>query len=218
MFHLIKELPEPVMGVSIAALGWFGFCYGVLSPRVMEADKEISVFPACIEELNAAQDQILARLTKDGGEERARTIEPIKNRIASKEAQIFEIEEKRKYLKTTRDTICQDLGPFCNYFPDYSQSLPSAAEVKKMRAELNKLKSNLDNLPPISLPKAPDSELLATCTCASAQAIAGKRSDYTISLTSFRLIQPASITKAKSDMSAILKIDGCGKPSWEKLS
>ncbi|MCI4646050.1 MAG: hypothetical protein MRY64_14810 [Hyphomonadaceae bacterium] len=98
-----------------------------------------------------------------------------------------------------------------------SAGLPTQEDLNAIRTQINEAKAALANLRPISLPRVPSEELRQTCTCAMMQSLGSKRTDYAISLASFRLITPKAVTSAKSDMAHALRWDGCGAKPWEEL-
>ncbi|MEL7128227.1 MAG: hypothetical protein AAGK23_01650, partial [Pseudomonadota bacterium] len=104
------------------------------------------------------------------------------------------------------------------FLPPPPPDLPSIADFEGIQADIQRAKDSIANLPPISLPRLPDSELMGTCACASLEALAGRRADYAVSLASFRLITPERVASAKDDVSRTLRFSACGSKPWENLS
>lgn len=218
MMNIIRDMPDWMTGTAIAGLGWFGFCYSTLTERKMEEEVRTNVMPACIKQLEAEQEKFLTRLTRDASERRKIEVGRLQDRIRSRENRLSEIIGDKELYAQTHDSVCRQLGAFCVVLPDYSGVLPGKEEIQKAKAEIASLRAELDAIPPIILPRAPQSELLSTCTCAAIQSLAGKRTDYALSLASFRLFSPEGITSSKKDLAQTLRFDACGKPSWESLS
>lgn len=216
MFGPLKDIPEPILGGAVAASLWVAVCYAALTPRILDAEVENNIMPACMAQLKAAQETALNRAVKQAEEERAYEVEKAERDIRVIENTLREIIQKKGGLEKLEQEMCKT--GICGMFRAHIDALPSNEKLQDMDATITRKKEQLAQLlSPISFPRTPDGEIAKTCTCAAMQSLSGKRMDYAISLASFRLIEPKSISQTKSDLRDALRFDACGKPSWESL-
>ena len=215
MIGQLDKIPEPILGASLAALGWLGLCYTALTPRILETESQ-NVIPACMAQLEAEQDDALETMTRRAENGRQRIVDRLEGEISQKAAKLKELETLSRTARTYSGLLGQ--SGLSLLAPQLELPEPKPEDLAALRKSIRGARAAIQNLPPISLPRAPDSELLKTCTCAAMQSVAGKRTDYAISLASFRLIEPEAISQTKADMSEALRINACGTPSWERLS
>ena len=215
MIGQLDKIPEPIMGASLAVLGWFGLCYTALTPRILEAESE-SVIPACMAQLEAERDDAFETLAQRAENDRRRVIDRIESEISDKTAKLQQLETLSRTARTYSGLLGQ--SGLSRLAPQLELPEPKSEDLEALRKGIRDARAAIQNLPPISFPRAPESELLKTCACAAMQSVAGKRTDYAISLASFRLIEPEAISQTKTDMGEALRMDACGTPSWERLS
>ena len=216
MIGPLKDAPDWMMGTAIAVCIWAGAVHVVLTERAMSADMDHTVLPQCVAQLEQEQDRALTRASEDAGTRRAEIVDDLRRLIRSKRAQLREAEDaiaQYRYLKGTYDET--GLSAFV---PLPKVSLPTDQELAALRTEINEAETRLSDLPDLVLPRLPSSELAKTCTCAAAQAMAGVRFDYTLSLASFRLFEPEDIQNAKTEVSTITNWSGCGGKPWKDLT
>lgn len=215
MIGILKDLPDWATGSVAAGALWFSGAYGVLAPRAMEADVERDVLPSCVEQLEAEQDRVLARETEYREEERTRKIDEASRQLRARERDLREIESAIMQARTLQGMM--DDSGIGMFMPRVDHALPSAKDLERAKAQVAQAREALTNIPEITLPRLPSSALMETCSCAALETLAGRRTDYAISLASFRLVNPSSIASVKSDMTQALRWNGCGGKPWEQL-
>lgn len=212
----ITDLPDFAVGGVMAASVWFGACYAVLAPRAMDNDLETDIYPACKAQLGDEQDKrietAVKRLREDAEDAKSYAVNEIERKLRDLQQSKIELEGYEILRKTYCGTGICDLIPMT--MPDLGYSMDDLVRrEKRLLARLSEV-----NIPVnISLPKVPSAALLERCTCAAQTLLTGKRTDYAMSLASFRMIDPKSITGFKSSVAKVAKTDTCGAVPWENL-
>ncbi|MEL6857410.1 MAG: hypothetical protein AAFO74_03425 [Pseudomonadota bacterium] len=207
----LHDIPDWATGVLAASAAFYGFCYLALAPRVI-ADETNDALPLCIQSLEIEQERFLSDIERGKTKERDAEVESIQRKINAKRAWVNEVRRKSQAYRDLRRALPLGLGP------DVSAALPTQKDLADAEAEIAKLKTRLANLPQISLPRAPESELLTTCTCAVMASMGGQRADYSLHLASFRLVKPEALSNTQKVVGDALRWDQCGTPSWEAFS
>lgn len=215
MISLLKDLPDWMMGTALAGTTWFAAAYGFLAPRAMDDALQEDVYPACVERLNTEQtvalDEALKTATHEAGYARDEALRSIRAGLSELEELKRERTAYELTVKIFRDSGLQRLIPL----PEVD--LPTHEQINAQWAALQQKMAALNAPLKISFPRVPKPELMKTCLCAGASAVAGKRTSYAISLASFRIISPEEVTGVKGAVMDALKTDICGTRPWELL-
>ncbi len=216
MIGWIKELPEPLVGAVIGGAAWFGIGYAVLAPRAMENDLVRDVYPACMEQLEAEQTRAIDKATerKRSNVENARAEK--RRELLTRQAELGEVEKQLEIYQSMKGALdSSGLGVFTpNILPPVE--LPSPADVERMQKNVAQGLAALQLPIEVSFPRVPSEEVMKTCMCAGLQAVAGERTNYAISMASFRLVSPTGISSVKQGVAETLRMKSCGKPVWEE--
>ena len=221
MMGLIRELPDWATGGVTAGAIWFGVSYVVLAPRAMDEEQE-KAMPPCIEQLESEQERAIADATERAtdrweSEQRSKLSE-----IAREERNLRELRSQVDAYEMTSGAIMSSplgdlLGATGVQMPRMP-NVPSSADVRRMQQDIRRARAAVERqIPEIDFPRVPRAELMQTCACATLKALAGKRTDYAMSLASFRLIGTEKISNTRSDFAGFLRWDGCGDKPWEDL-
>lgn len=216
MIGHLKDIPDPVIGVFAAGSLWLGVCYGALTQRVMDADMQNDMLPACMAQLKAEQEAVLETALYNAKQKRVENIDRLERRIKHAAEELYKQESTNAMVGAYGRMLRKDGLDLL--FPHINLLTPNNDEVNALKTEIAKAEAAIKSLPQISFPRVPDSEIFTTCSCAAVQTMSGKRMDYAISLASFRLIEPEAVAQTKKDMEALLQADACGKPAWEYYS
>lgn len=216
MIGWIKDLPDWSIGALLGGAAWYGVSYAALAPRAMENDLVSEVYPACMAQLGADQESALSkaedRKRSDAEYERKEALKTLHKR----EADLSEMKTQLSYYNSMRRTY-RDSG-LGALIPLPQVEVPSAADIERSENALRKQRAALKLPIVINLPRAPSAALMKTCSCAALQALTGARSDYAVSMASFRLIAPTDVSSLKQDVAQVIRVKSCGDHPWEKLS
>ena len=216
MIGFLKDLPDWSVGALLGGAAWFSVGYAVLAPRAMENDLVADVYPDCVAQLEEEQEHTLSR-----AEDRARRNAKYETEDAMRtlRARASELHQKRielRYYHEAKRGLCST--GICELMP---MALPevnlSVDDIDRELSVIRKKTAALDVPFDIELPRAPSEELLKTCYCAAMQALAGKRTNYAISMASFRLISPTEISSVKQGVAEALRLKSCGTQPWERV-
>ncbi|MEL7202115.1 MAG: hypothetical protein AAGK25_11020 [Pseudomonadota bacterium] len=220
MYQLMKDVPDWIMGTAIAGAAWFGVSYGVLAPRAMERDKVQEIIPECALELDQKQNihvaDALAKAKEAARYAKEETARKLRLRKNALEAKLAEAEAFAQVNRINQQSGLSDLMGALRMpmaFPSF--------DVDEIRSELGSVRHQLRNLrlpETISIPKAPRLELVQSCVCAAGEAIAGKRTAYTISMASFKTITPDKLLTVKTDLNTAFDTNICNAKPWENYS
>lgn len=217
MIGWIKDLPDWTIGLALGGAAWFSVGYAVLAPRAMENDLVRDVYPACLSQLESEQANAIEQATqqkeRDIENRRAEATRILKIRQRELREAKTQIDLYGSITRTFNESGLGAIVP--NVLPKVD--VPSRGQVERLEREVaEKLKAI--NLPvEISFPRAPSEDLMKTCACAGIQAVAGQRTNYAISVASFRLISPAEISSLKQKTAEALRVKSCGEPAWESF-
>ena len=216
MIGWIRDLPDWATGLLMAWGAWFAVSYTVLAPRAMENDLERDVYPACVAELEADQERALIASEQQIRAAAEAERDDKLRQLRVRENELREAQSQLDYYETLRRTYRNSgLG---RIMPLPQANLPSAADVAEMRQRIAAARERLGDAIHIeALPRAPSGELLKTCACAAATAVAGKRTNYALSMASFRLVSPMEISTVKQDVARTIRLSSCGKLQWEQF-
>ena len=218
MMKILRDMPDWMTGAAVAGLGWFGVCYTALAPRAMDGVVETEIIPSCTSALAQEQDAALAQAEKRALSEREQTVQRLQRSIAAKRGDL----RLHDYARSEYERVNRALGGIVDMglFPDLTQTLMSDEEVRDTKAALERQTAQLNNLPAIELPRVDAAGLAQTCGCAAAGVMNSARTEYAVSLASFRLVTPDEISTLKDDVSRSLRYSGsaCGSKPWENLS
>lgn len=215
MISLLKDLPDWMMGTALAGTTWFATAYGFLAPRAMDDALQADVYPACIEKLDAEQTVALDEALKEATREAEYARDAVLRSVGVRLSELAELERELTAYELMVETYRRSgLGKL---FPLPDVDLPSRDQIGAQKAALEQELAALDVPLNISFPRVPKAELMKTCLCAGASAVAGKRTSYAISLASFRIISPAEVSGVKGAVMDALKTDVCGARPWELL-
>ncbi len=216
MINFIKDLPDPVVGCAAAGAAWFGVCYAFLAERAMNNDLEEDVYPVCIAQLDDEQtiaiDEAVRRAAEKAESARSQAMRELRER----QSELAEARNQLSYYESMR-RMYRDSG-LGDLFPIPDIDVPTVDEVDAMQRNVSERMQALNIPINIDYPRVPKPELLKRCACAATTAVAGKRTSYSISLASFRLVSPSDVSSLKSDVSQAVNLDICGQKPWENLS
>lgn len=220
MYQLLKDVPDWMMGTMLAGAAWYGVSYTVLAPRAMERDKVQEIVPECALQLDGEQDIYVTDALKRAKEaaqyareESIRNFRVRQNQLRSSMGEMMAIDQLNQVYDNS------GLGDLLDSF-GMRPNIP-VPDVSDIQREINDISGRIRalNVPEkITIPKAPRLELIKSCACAAGEAIAGKRSAYTISMASFRTVRPEKLITLKSDVTNVLNANTCGPKPWENLS
>ena len=214
MMGWLRELPDGALGVMVAGAAWFGTAYW-LSDRAMVAEASETLLPSCVSQLEDEQERALSRASEHAEQDRANKVDDLQSNIRRKESRLRDLRATlNQYREFSHLYNGSGLGALVQ-MP--MAGMPTEDDLKAAEAEIANLKAALTKLPSISFPRVPSRELRETCTCAMMEALGDKRTDYALSLASFRLIAPQAVTSAKSDMASALRWDACGAKPWREF-
>ncbi len=216
MMNGLHNLPDWMIGTSIAALAWFGLCYVELAPRALANEVEENTVPLCVEQLELDQSRTLSRLYDDRTRERESRTEQIQNKIRIASDRLRQMRGAVDTWNDYQDMLNQ--SGLSMFIPTPQGAVPTQSELNAAQEEIDAARNVLANLPEITLPQMPSSEVAAICSCAALQAFAGERKNYALSLASFRLLSPSDVGDAQDRLSQVLNWTGCGEKTWETLS
>lgn len=215
MFGPLRDLPEFLTGGLIAAAAWYGVSYVILAPRAMSEDAEAKFVPACLEQLESEQDRALSEAGDLKERERANRVSDLRRTIRSRTRQIREAQTAMaQYRAVRRQFRASGLDAL---LPPPPPDILTEEDIASLQQEVTEAETALNSLPPITLPRLGSDELAGTCACAAIEGMAGRRADYALSLASFRIVTPESVSAAKNDVSRAVRFSACGSRPWEDL-
>jgi hypothetical protein len=215
MMGLLRELPDWSVGVLLGGAAWFAVSYIFLAPRALTGELESEIYPACFAKLEADQDRAIERATTDALTKAKYMKESLLREIKTHEADIQAMEQKLFFYEELKRIYDEtDLGAFMP-LPNIGVS-SSSLKAKKLAIEA--LIEKLDQPFNVVFPRAPSADLVKTCACAAAQAIAGQQMNYAVSMASFRLLSPTDISSVKQTVAENLNMNSCGIPNWKNFS
>ncbi|MEO0612472.1 MAG: hypothetical protein AAFY83_04045 [Pseudomonadota bacterium] len=208
------------MGTALAGAAWYGVSYTVLAPRAMEQDKVQEIVPECAIDLEAKQNIHVANALTQAKQAaiyaKEETARKLRVRQRDLRGQLAEASALNQVMQINQQSGLSDLLGALGM--PTSIPIPNTDHIE---GELNRIAGRLRdiNIPEtISIPKAPRLDLVKSCVCAAGEAIAGKRTAYTISMASFRTITPEKLLNVKSDLNNAFETDICNAKPWESYS
>ena len=214
MMSLIRELPEWASGLLTAAAIWLAIVYTTLTPRVVEAEIKNNLMPQCVRQLEQEQSSFLRRLTRERKDERGQKIEQAKRHIRIQAQELKKMHAAREAYDLLKK-VYDDSG-LSALIPVPTAGFPTDEEIANIKQDIQSAKVFLQSLPPISVPSAPRGELVKLCSCAALSNMASKRTDFTISLASFRMITPEGLSNTRQEISQTMNWKGCGQKPWKQ--
>lgn len=205
MLSIVRDLPDGAIGLAIAGVFHFGFCYTVLAPRAMEAQLQSEVTPVCTASLSAEQDRALAEAEQNDAQARSRA----QLELGRLETQLNAFEQVAGLYEQS------GMNDLFGAFGVSTQSV-SGAEIDAIRARAEGMRAILDRSPDFSHLQASAGELLQTCSCAALHAAAGKRTGYAVSLATFRLVQPDDVLGVTDATMRAVGNSACGELAWRQ--
>ena len=204
----------------MAVTAWFGVSYAFLAPRALEHDVRQDIVPECALELKGKQEIAVAdalerakEAARYAREDAIRKLRVRQNQLRSSMGEFIALDQLNQVYDNS------GLGALLDSF-GMRPNIP-VPEVADIQAEIDAISQRIHHLKipeKISIPKAPNIELVKACMCAAGETVAGKRSAYAVSLASFRMVQPEKLLNLKSDMAAVLNTNICNAKPWEHLS
>lgn len=220
MYQLMKDVPDWMMGCTIAGAAWFGVSYGVLAPRAMDRDKVQAIVPECAMDLEQKQNihvaDALATAKEAARYAKEETARKLRIRQRELRGQLAEANALRQVMSINEGSGLNDLLGALGM--PVTIPIPNMASIQNDLDSVTRRLQDLRLPENISIPKAPRLELVQACVCAAGEAIAGKRTAYAISMASFRTITPDKLLTVKADLNTAFDTNICNAKPWENYS
>jgi len=218
MLQLLRELPDWALGLGTGVIAWYGLAYTVLAERALERDVKEKATPTCLSQLQSDQNKTRARVKEHRTailtEKKLTALNALRGELTQLKALSLKLELVEQANDIVKDTA---IGNMLKTYMPMAQ-IPSTDEIAKRSEQLEKTISEWENVSiNLTFPEASLEQIQATCSCAITQAIVGEKTNYAISLASFRIIAPTEISNIKNSVADVLNVKGCGEQPWESF-